>query len=361
MSIQIFQTPVDAVHVCDSHFTSTTWRVLLLVCTVISGACAAHAPALQPRSIPAGHGGVMGQVTVTNRGKAVTKNCYLHFSGQDPEQVTSVHALKNDGWVFVTLPTGAAYVRRVKCVLGGMFKYNGGTDILIPFNNPGEGKIAYFGDSRVKLDVTGGLQIAGGLIGGGVGAVIANSASSDGGKHKRKNRFAVAQAQLRRRYGQDAQLLSPVDVSGLPVSRPRVLARSKPMVVSTGDLHGMRVSWVGTPEASPPRITIRFRRHGPAAAFAKCKALQLLVGGLELRLPLKYEVKRSSTGMEELLEAETDLDTVRELSTGKDVEYSLCDTRRLLSVSATDAAKTFLTRYSSLLPVLHTDPRVPPR
>lgn len=155
------------------------WVKQILVCLAFGGVglggagCGSNPTILvHPDQVQKGRGIAFGRVHVFKGKKDVTGACYIEFEDEAREN-TGTFSLEDDGWAFVSLPTGRNYLHFVRCaVWNGLFF---GTRKLY-FDVPLGGKSAYFGDLQFllannDLKTTFGVVGASPLVGGLTSAV----------------------------------------------------------------------------------------------------------------------------------------------------------------------------------------------
>jgi hypothetical protein len=136
-------------------------------------------------------------------------------------------------------------------------------------------------------------------------------------------------------------------------SAPRLATKAAPTaeVVSVqANLNGVQLWLLGVPRAGATKIALRFQHYGRGPELRACDQLEVIADGSSRNFALVYKADVTSVPIRERVQAEIDLDLLSQIIRGDRVEFNLCGLRRGRTVEVVDAAKTFESRFKTLVP-----------
>lgn len=316
--------------------------------------CAAGSSSLRPSELESEEGAFFGRISIVGPDSVqLTDRCQVLFTDLAGEHKAYV-ALDADGWVFAAARKGPTKLGNIYCRIGGgMFKTHWHySSSALRFEVLGENAAAYFGDLVVHARYRShrGQKIAGAMIGGAVGSALMFNADEKDARasagsetwHRDSELFGRAKSALSSRYPSHTLEPQIAFAPPQPIHPPSRPIRTKSKVVSRRiELEGMTLYWLGVPDEEPPKVAVRLVQQVRKASLSQCKQVRFAIDGTARAYPIAHKVRLLPTAIEEVVQADTELETILQIESAQRVEVDLCGTLLELPQEALSMAGEF--------------------
>jgi hypothetical protein len=345
----------DMLRTCGRY----AWVWVLVLRSV--GGCAL--PPLANPNVSPTQGVVLGHMQIFADGREVTQECTIGFTDTGPLEIRV--RPDAEGWVFASLARGKVRLSSVDCdAKSHMWS--------LDFPVSGDGRTTYFGHVRLELrrettstlspssaDAIGqGMRaapptLAGASAATAVGLVAmlllgdTEAAGPPAVEVEDKTQEATAAYQARYRMLPKSLVVSLA--GSLFSSDPNIsssVQRKGDIIFTEASVSGVRLTWLGVANQDSRKAALRVQRF--VRKDTPCSSMKLVLDGRELVLPTASKTERASAMLKQTLQAEMDLQAIRDVAAAKHVLVDVCGTVRAFSALALGATINFANTYATL-------------
>lgn len=260
--------------------------------------------------------------------------------------------------MFASLPRKAGKILAVGCVV-----WNGLTSPMgLSFDIPGNGRVAYFGDIKLRVRddgkgvlaegirsaavTTPGLSVSGAVALRGVADAVQESHEDPKNGLVVYDRPDEAMREYVKRYGPLSRAAFFVSLADITPFQPPVRVHQKgDLLWSEAELRGMKLTWLGLVRGDERKVGIRLQRYVRKPTLESCKGATLDIDGQAVRFSTSYFQEPAARNLRETVQGEIDVAVLKKVAAAKQSTLDLCGLNRTLSAAAGEAAAKLAAAY----------------